>query len=111
MKQRYAQHAKMITQPGKREEVVQTLSKSLEVLENTPGCIYYLISTTQEPDTIWISELWNSKEDKDALATNPETARTMKELMPLTLSVADQTAMTVVAGFSSIDKTGFSSTI
>jgi quinol monooxygenase YgiN len=99
MKQYYAQQAKMITQPGKRDEVIQRLSKSLEVLKRTPGCIYYLISTTEEPDVIRGSELWVSKEAKDALASSPETAQVMKELMPLIVSVTDQTVMTVVGGF------------
>jgi quinol monooxygenase YgiN len=69
------------------------------VLECTPGCSYYLISTTEEQDVVWISELWASKKAKDSLTTSPETAKIMKELMPLVVSVTDQTVMTVVGGF------------
>ena len=99
MKQYYAQHAKMIVKPGKRDEVIQQLNANMEVLGRIPGCIYYLISTTEEPDTVWISELWTSKAAKEALAKSPETAKGMQELMPLIASIADQAVMTVAGGF------------
>jgi quinol monooxygenase YgiN len=99
MERHFAQHGKMTVQPGKRDEVIQRLGESTEVLHRTPGCIFYLIGTTDEPDVIWISELWASREAKEALATSPETAKVMKELMPLVVSITDQTVMTVVGGF------------
>ena len=99
MKRYFAQHGKMIGQPGKRDEAIQRLVESIEVLRRTPGCVYYLIGTTDEPDVIWISELWASQEAKAALATSPETAKVLKELMPLVVSMTDQTVMTVAEGF------------
>jgi quinol monooxygenase YgiN len=99
MKRYFAQQAKMTVQPGKRDEVVRRLGESIEVLKRTPGCVHYLIGTTDEPDVMWISELWASKEAKDALATSPETAKVMKGLMPLVVSITDQAVMTVIGGF------------
>ncbi len=99
MKQYYAQQAKMITQPGKRDELIRRLNESIGVLQSAPGCIYYLISVTEEPDVVMISELWESKEAKDGVASNPESAKVMQELMPLIASVSDRTGMTVVGGF------------
>jgi len=99
MNQHYAQQAKMTAQPGKRDELIEHLSASIEILKQTPGCIYYLISTTKEPDVIWVWELWESKTAKDALAANPESARVMQEIMPLIASVDNRTELTVVSGF------------
>jgi quinol monooxygenase YgiN len=99
MKQYYAQHGKMTIKPGKRDEVIQRLNESVELLERIPGCVYYLISTTDEPDVVWISELWLSKEAKDGLATSPESAKAMKDLMPFIVSMTDRTVMTVVGSF------------
>ena len=99
MKQYYAQQVKTIAKPGKRDELIELLRGAIEILERTPGCIYYLVSTTDEPDAIWVWELWASKEAKDALATNPETAEAMKALMPHIASTTDRTIMTVVEGF------------
>ena len=99
MEQYYAQQVKTIAKPGKRDELIGLLRNSIEVLERTPGCIYYLVNTTDEPDVIWIWELWTSKEAKDALATSPETTQAMRALLPLIASTTDRTVMTVVEGF------------
>ncbi|QBD75410.1 antibiotic biosynthesis monooxygenase [Ktedonosporobacter rubrisoli] len=99
MKQYYAQHVKATVKPGKRDELIQQLQQlSAELLTRASGCIYYLISTTEEPDVLWISELWTSKEAKDAIAMKPESAKGMKELMPLITSMTDRTHLTVVGG-------------
>lgn len=99
MKQYCAQHVKATVKPGKRDELLQQLQQlSAELLTRASGCIYYLISTTEEPDVVWISELWTSKEAKDAVAMKPESAKAMKELMPLVASMTDRTNLTVVGG-------------
>jgi quinol monooxygenase YgiN len=99
MKQYYAQHAKMIVSPGKRDELIQRLNESLELFTRIPGCIYYLIGKTEESNIVWLSELWISKEAKDAVAMAPESVKVMKEVMPFVVSVLDRTTMTVVNGF------------
>ena len=99
MKQYYAQHVKATVKPGKRDELIQQLQQlSAELLTGASGCIYYLISTTEEPDVVWISELWTSKEAKDAVATKPESTKAMKEFIPLIVSMTDRTHLTVVGG-------------
>jgi len=99
MKHYCAQHVKATVKPGKRDELIQQLQQlSAELLTRASGCIYYLISTTEEPDVVWISELWTSKEAKDAVAMKPESAKAMKELLPLVVSMTDRTNLTVVGG-------------
>lgn len=98
MKQYCAQHVKATAKPGKRDELVQQLSESTELLTRASGCIYYLISTTEEPDVVWVSELWTSQEAKDAVAMKPESAKIMRELMPLVASMTDRTNLKVVGG-------------
>ena len=99
MKHYCAQHVKATVKPGKRDELIQQLQQlSAELLTRASGCIYYVISTTEEPDVVWISELWTSKEAKDAVAMKPESAKAMKELMPLVASMTDRTNLTVVGG-------------
>lgn len=65
----YAQHVKTIAKPGKRDELVQLLGQMIEPLKHNPSCIYYLISITEEPDVVWVTELWESKEAKDTAPT------------------------------------------
>lgn len=99
MKQYYAQHAKMVVKPGMRDEAIRLLGENVAVLQQTPGCVYYLISTPDEEDAIWISELWESLDAKEALAKNPESGKVMQQLMPLLTSVTDKATMTVVGGY------------
>jgi hypothetical protein len=47
---------------------------------------------------VWISELWTSKEAKDAVVMKPESTKAMKEFMPLVTSMTDRTHLTVVGG-------------
>ena len=99
MKHYCAQHVKATVKPGKRDELIQQLQQlSAELLTGVSGCIYYLISTTEEPDVVWVSELWTSKEAKDAVTMKPESAKAMKKLMPLIASMTDRTNLTVVGG-------------
>lgn len=99
MKHYCAQHVKATVKPGKRDELIQHLQQvSAELLTRASGCIYYLISTTEEPDVVWISELWTSQEAKDAVAMKPESAKAMEELLPLLASMTDRTTLTVVGG-------------
>jgi quinol monooxygenase YgiN len=98
MNQYHAQHAKCTTKSGKRDELIQQLIENIEPLKHASGCIYYVIGTTEEPDVVWISELWASKEAKDAFALNPESAKVIEKLMPLVAAMTERTAMTIVGG-------------
>jgi mannose-6-phosphate isomerase-like protein (cupin superfamily)/quinol monooxygenase YgiN len=58
-----------------------------EGLASTPGCEQYVINRTPgDPDTVWVTELWQSQETLDAslevLKTDDERAR-MAEVMAL----------------------------
>lgn len=99
MRQYYAQYVKAMAKPGKRDELVQQLRESVAMLEDVKDCVYYLISTTEEPDVVCVSELWTSKEAKDAFGMRPEVAQAMRDtFVPLVASMGEQVKMTVVGG-------------
>jgi quinol monooxygenase YgiN len=95
----YAQYVRTTAKPGKRDELIQRLQDSVAILEDVPDCVYYLISTTDDPDVVCISELWTSREAKDAFGMRPEVAQAMRDtFVPLVASMGDQAKMTVVGG-------------
>ena len=99
MKQYHAQCAKVMAKPGQRDELVRLLTQSSELLKDVPDCLYYLIGTTDEADAICISELWTSKEAKDAFGTRPDVAEAMKStFLPLLASMDKPIITTMVAG-------------
>jgi quinol monooxygenase YgiN len=59
--EKYGLFGKMVAVPGKRNELVRYL---LEGTGEMPGCLIYVIAHDPvEPDAIWITEVWRTKQD------------------------------------------------
>jgi quinol monooxygenase YgiN len=72
----------MRTQPGLRDEVVMTLVDGSERLTEI-GCRLYLVSiSADDPDCIWVNEVWESKEAHDASLQLPEVRAAITATMP-----------------------------
>lgn len=70
MSERYGIIGQMKTAQGKRDEVIRTL---VEGTADMPGNIAYLIAEDMgDPDSIWITEVWESKEDHAASLQLPQ---------------------------------------
>jgi quinol monooxygenase YgiN len=74
----------MRTQPGMRDEVVAALVDGADALTEA-GCRLYVVSVSpDDPDCIWVNEVWGSKEQHDASLQRPDVqagiARTMPKL-------------------------------
>jgi quinol monooxygenase YgiN len=64
---RVARYGKAVAREGHREELAEILLAAAADLEGDPGCELYLINgQVGEPDVIWVTELWRSKNDLDA---------------------------------------------
>jgi len=72
----------MRARPGLRDEVVQTLVGGADALTEA-GCRLYLVSVSaDDPDCIWVNEVWGSKEAHDASLHLPEVRAAIAETMP-----------------------------
>ena len=79
----YGYLGSMKTQPGKREEVVAILLSGLDGLQKV-GCIQYTVGVSLSDDvTIWVSEVWSSKEQHDASLQLPEVKEAIARAMPM----------------------------
>lgn len=95
---KYGLFGKFTAQPGKRDELQDILLQASQLLERNEDCIHYVISTSDEPNAIWVSEVWNSKEAHDA-SLEPEDIRALiQKAMPLIASMSDQTELHVAGG-------------
>jgi quinol monooxygenase YgiN len=64
---RVARYGKATARQGCGEELAGHLLAAADDLQDDPGCELYLISRqTDEPDIIWVTELWRSQADLDA---------------------------------------------
>ena len=62
-----ARYGKAIAKPGKGAELAEILLGAAAELEGDAGCQLYLINRqTDQPDVIWVTELWRSQADLDA---------------------------------------------
>ena len=62
-----ARYGKAIAKPGKGAELAEILLGASAELEGDPGCQLYLINRqADQPDVIWVTELWRSQADLDA---------------------------------------------
>ncbi|BCL28782.1 putative quinol monooxygenase [Streptomyces aurantiacus] len=94
----YGLVSKFPTQPGKSRDLADRLLQAAKLLERDPGCIHYLVSTSDEPDTVWVLELWTDKPAHDA-SLEPEDIRTLvQQARPLIAGIPEQTHLTVHGG-------------
>jgi quinol monooxygenase YgiN len=71
------------TRPGYRDEVVDILLGGVDGLR-AAGCTLYAVGVAADDDvTIWVSEIWASKEHHDASLRLPETRAAITAAMPM----------------------------
>jgi quinol monooxygenase YgiN/quercetin dioxygenase-like cupin family protein len=80
-------YVKMQARQGQGGALAERMLRVAEGLRSTPGCILYVINRAQnDPDAVWVNELWQSQEAIDAsleaLKTESGRAR-MAEVMAL----------------------------
>jgi quinol monooxygenase YgiN len=77
----YGMLGRMTAQPGKRDELLALL---LESSGRMPGCLSYIVAKDlKDPDAIWITEAWDSKEHHDASLKLPQVQAAIAKARPL----------------------------
>jgi len=73
----------MKTRPGRRDDVIKILLSGEDGLR-AAGCRLYVVGAAAGDDvTIWVSEVWESKEHHDASLRLPETRAAIAAAMPM----------------------------
>ncbi|MFB3087396.1 MAG: putative quinol monooxygenase [Acidiferrobacterales bacterium] len=69
---RFGMHVKMAAHPGKRDELSDIMLKASRLMSEANGCELYIVHLSpDQPGTIWITEVWSSKEAHDASLSVP----------------------------------------
>ena len=56
----------MVAQPGKGSVLAGMLLRVAEELRASPGCELYVVNlSTDEPDTVWVTEIWADEASSD----------------------------------------------
>lgn len=79
----FANVGTLTAQPGRRDEVVALLTRSSDELRRA-GCLLYEVGTNDEqPDVVFVAELWTSAEAHRASLQLPSVKAAIAEAMPL----------------------------
>ena len=73
----------MRARPGHRDDVVAILLESVTGLREL-GCSVYSVSVSDDdPDVIWVHEVWDGKDSHAASLQLPETRAAIGRAMPM----------------------------
>jgi len=83
---------------GRRDELLAILLDAARALEADPGCLLYLVGTSEEPETIWVQEAWTDEAAHDASLEPEEVRATIARAMPLIAGISDSTRLELHGG-------------
>jgi quinol monooxygenase YgiN len=69
----YGAHNQFTAQPGGGENLVEVLLAAAEGLRSNDACLLYLVSRSpDDPDIVWVTEVWRDKAAHDASLADPQ---------------------------------------
>jgi quinol monooxygenase YgiN len=95
-KPRYGLIGQMLASPGKRDELVGYLKEATGAM---PGCLSYVVALdTANPDAIWITEVWDSRESHAASLKLPAVRGAIAKARPIIAGFPQHFETVPVAG-------------
>jgi quinol monooxygenase YgiN len=92
----YGLISQMVATEGKRDELIEILLGSVSGM---PGCLSYVVSKdASDPNALWITEVWESKEKHQASLSLPAVQVAMGEGRPLIAGMGTRAETVPVGG-------------
>ena len=92
-------YRKVLAQPGSRDALVDVLLEEAALLGDTPECELYIVNTApDEPDAIWVTELWASEEAHGRSLERDDVRALIQRGRPLIAGMGEQLRLTPVGG-------------
>lgn len=81
---KYFLHGKLTAKPGEGDNLTQILLQAAQKVKSAKGCRLYIINRDSDhADDIWVTEVWDSKEDHDNSLNDAETKQLILRAIPL----------------------------
>ncbi|WP_371876901.1 putative quinol monooxygenase [Phenylobacterium sp. LH3H17] len=94
----YGLIGQMMATPGNRDALVAILAEGTDAM---PGCLSYVVANDGEnPDAIWITEVWDGKESHAASLKLPAVQAAIGKARPIIAGFGHRFETTPVAGVS-----------
>jgi len=83
---KYFLHGKLVAKEGTTDKLTSILLDASQLVSTAKGCILYVIGRdTNDNHSVWITEIWDSKEDHD----NSLKVASVRELISQAISLLD----------------------
>jgi quinol monooxygenase YgiN len=90
---------RLTAKPGQRRRVVEILLESGKMFDDNPACLLYLVSeANDEPDVVWVVDLWTDGEAHAEALKAPELRPFVERAMPLLEGMPEQIEVRAVGG-------------
>jgi quinol monooxygenase YgiN len=74
---------RMTALPGRRDELIDVLLDGFRAGDDSGLLAYSINATFDDPDTVWLTQLWIDKEAHDATTRSDPVAAATRRLPPL----------------------------
>jgi quinol monooxygenase YgiN len=77
-------YVRFTARPGQRDTLAAVLLEAARGARDAPGCELYIVGISPtEADTVWVTEVWNSRAEHDASLTVPGARALIERALPL----------------------------
>lgn len=96
---KYGLSIKFKSTEGNEERLSSILLKASELVSTAKGCQLYLVSLdNEESNTVWTTEIWDSKEDHDHSLSIIGVKELISQAMPLLAAPPEKTKEIKILG-------------
>lgn len=104
MESKYGLHGKLMATAGNAEQLASILLEASRLVSSAEGCHLYFVSRDQSTrDAVWVTEVWNSKEDHDNSLKVEGVKELIARAMPLLAGQPERGQQLDVLGGKGID--------
>lgn len=96
---RFGMIGKVIAHQGQRDALVKNLLAAAELVGKAQGCELYVVHTSPtEPEAVWVTEVWRSKEDHAASLSVKGVRELISKTRPLIAEMSNPILTIPVGG-------------
>lgn len=97
---KYGLHGSLRAKPGNEESLARLLLEAANIMKDNSACHLYVVSQEQsDPANIYVTEVWDSREDHDASLSMEGVPQLISAAMPLLEGKpAGGTVLTILGG-------------
>lgn len=81
---KYGLFGKLVAKKGHADQLAEILIKAAQLMKTAKGCHLYVVSKDEtEPNAVFVSEIWDSKEDHAESLNVPGVRELIGQAMPI----------------------------